>query len=127
MGLVDPHEAVWDSLFIDVGAVMLPVGDPIVKYLSNLHVCYRDLFDCVNFQSRGVQHLLDCSRRTFENPERYHLIQTQINSLFRRFLLSYVHLLELPQILKMAVVVRKRTTQVHNRLLVGWQQRRHAF
>ena len=58
-----------------VATVMLPVGDPVDEHLPDLDISNRDFFNRINFQTWRVQHLLNCSRRTFEDTERYHLIK----------------------------------------------------
>ena len=68
------YEAIGNALLVAIGADVLPIGDPAIEHLSDLHVCNRHFFDSIHFQAWGVKHLFDCARSAFEDSERYHLI-----------------------------------------------------
>jgi len=61
---------------IALTTVMLPISYPIDKHLSNLHVSYGYLFNCVHFKRRRVKHFFDCTRSRFEYTQGYHLLQS---------------------------------------------------
>lgn len=66
---------------VAVATVMLPVGNPVNQHLPYLNVRYRHFLHRVHFQCRSMQHFLDGSRCRLENPERNHLIQTELQVL----------------------------------------------
>lgn len=119
-----PNEQVNRSIGISVRAIVLPVGHPIVKHLSDLHICNWNFFHCVDFQSWRVQHFLYCSWGRFENAERYHLIEAQVFDFGSLFDVA----LHLSQVLhRILFEIRKGGWQIHDLLLIADKKLRNAF
>lgn len=52
-------ETVRNTLLVSVYAVVLPISDPTVEHLSDLHICNGHLLYSVYFEGGSVQHFLD--------------------------------------------------------------------
>lgn len=103
----------WDGGALTIATVMLPIGYPVDKHLSNLYVCDRDFFDSIDFQTWRMQHLLNCSRCTFEDSERYHLIKPnwQLRIVFLTLNLHHFLLMHLIDVFtkRIRIIIRECT------------------
>ena len=66
---------------VAVTAVVLPVGNPVDQHLSYLNVCYRHFLHSVHLERWRMQHLLNRSRSRLEDPQRDHLVETELQVL----------------------------------------------
>lgn len=58
-------------------AAVFPLGDPLLEDLAGLSIGQGHLLDAIDFQGGPVKHLLNCSRRRFENRKGYELIKSE--------------------------------------------------